>query len=160
MTIDYVDHFQPKIIDIRYGRVYPARGAAMTRRIADVESEARSTLHQRTDDTLHRVAIYVAGGLVADGVVLVVRNVGSEHHAWWGWLLIGVPLTWLSFLGLVALTFAALRVIVRALRWPLSWTAYVSAQARVGVPACLATLVRAFVDLVDPGAVKPHRVGL
>jgi hypothetical protein len=134
MSTDYVDRFQPKFADIRYGGVYPERSAANAQRITDAKSNVRSGLHQLTDDTLHRVAIYVAGGLVADGVALAIKNVGSEQHTWWGWLLIGVPLTWLSFLGLVALTFTTLRVIVGALRSPLLWTARTLAQARVAVP--------------------------
>jgi FtsH-binding integral membrane protein len=158
MSIEYVDRFQPRIADIRYGGADPERFAEIARRIADAKSDVRSGIHQLTDDTLHRVAIYVAGGLVADGVALVVKNVGSERHTWWGWLLIGVPLAWLSFLGLVALTFATLRVIVGALRSPLLWTARMLAQARVAVPTCFAAPARVFVDLVGPGAVEQHRV--
>jgi FtsH-binding integral membrane protein len=71
-----------------------------------------------TDDAaLHRVAIYVAGGLVASCVALAATNIGFERHTWWGWLLIGAPLAWLSFLGTVALTVGMLRVVVGALRW-------------------------------------------
>jgi len=157
MTIDYVDH-QPKIADIRYGAAYPACAGAMRQRIKDAESDICSRIHQLTDDTLHRAAIYLAGGLVADGAVLAVRNVGSEHHTWWGWLIIGVPLIWLSFLGLVALTFAALRVVVGALGRSLSWTTRMSVQAGVAVPECVDALAGAFVDLVGPGATRPHRV--
>jgi hypothetical protein len=99
MTIDYVDHSQPKIADIRYGGAYPVLAGAPTRQITEATSDVRLRFHRLSDDTLHRAAIYVAGGLVVDGVVLTVRDVGYEHHAWWGWLLAGVPLTWLSFLG-------------------------------------------------------------
>jgi hypothetical protein len=159
MPIDHADHFQLKIADIRYGSAYPARAGTITQRIMDAKSDVRSRLPQLTDDTLHRVAIYVAGGLVADGVVLAVRSVGPEHHTWWGWLLIGAPLTWLSFLGLVALTFATLRAIVGALRWSLTLTARMSAQARIAMPAWLVVaLAGALVDVVGPGAVRPHRV--
>jgi hypothetical protein len=63
-------------------------------------------------------------------------------------------LTWLSFLGLIALTFVALRVIVGALRWSLSLTARMSAHARLGVPACLVALAGAFVVLIGPGLVR------
>ena len=100
MTTDNPDHFQQKI--------------------ADAKSDVRSTLDQLSDNTLRRVAICVACGMVADCVVLAATNVGSEQHSWWGWLLIGVPLSWLSFLGLIALTSGALRAIVGALRWSLS----------------------------------------
>jgi hypothetical protein len=106
----------------------------------DAKSDARLRLGQLTDDTLRRIAVYVAGGSVAGGVVLAARNVGSERHTWWGWLLIGAPLTWLSFIGLVALTFGALRIVVGTLRWSLSLTARMSAQARVAVPRWLAFL--------------------
>jgi hypothetical protein len=123
MSIEYVDRFQPKIADIRYGRADPEHSVEIARRIADAKSDVRSGIHQLTDDTLHRVAIYVAGGLVADGVALAVNDVGSERHTWLGWLLIGVPLTWLSFLGLVVLTFATLHAIVGCLHSPLLWTA-------------------------------------
>jgi hypothetical protein len=118
------------------------------------KSKAWSRLAQLTDETLRRVTVYVAGGLVAGGVLLAAGKVGSERHNWWGWLLIGVPLTWLSFIGVVALTFVALRVIVGALRGSLSLTAQMSAHTRVGVLACLVALAGAFVALVGPGAVR------
>jgi hypothetical protein len=131
LTSDYVDHSQPKIADIRYGGADPALAEAPTRQVTDVAADVRLRFHRLSDDTLHRAAIYIAGALVVDGVVLAVRNVGYEHHAWWGWLLVGVPLTWLSFLGLVALTFTALRGMVGILRWSLSsdWT-HVGARSR------------------------------
>jgi hypothetical protein len=91
-------------------------------KIADTKSDARSRLAQLSDDTLRRVAICVAAAMVAHCVVLAATNVGSEQHSWWGWLLIGAPLTWLSFLGLVALTSGALRAVIGALRWSLSLT--------------------------------------
>jgi hypothetical protein len=135
MTIDYVDRFQQKI--------------------ADSKNDARSRLSQLTDDTLHRVAIYVAGGLVAGCLVLAARNVGFEQHTWWGWLLIGAPLTWLSFLGVVALTFGALRIVVGAMRWSLSLTSHMSAPARLAVPTSLIGLAGALVVLIGGGAVRP-----
>jgi hypothetical protein len=174
MSTDFVDHFQQKIAGIgadgRYrsvagterpqaqyhapgGSADQTRAGAMSRRIADVNSDARLRLPQLTDETLHRVAVYTAGGLVAGGVVLAVRNVGSERHTWWGWLLIGVPVSWLSFLGLVALTFGALRIAVGALRWSLSLTSRMSTTARVGVPACAAALAGVCVVMIGPGAV-------
>jgi hypothetical protein len=85
----------------------------------DAKSDARSRLEPLTDDVLHRVAVYIAVGLVANCVILAASNVGFERHTWWGWLLIGVPLTWLGFLGAVALTFGALRIGVGAARWGL-----------------------------------------
>jgi hypothetical protein len=85
-------------------------------KIADA-SDMRLRLGQLSDATLHRVAIWVASGLVASGVGFAANNVGSEQHTWWGWLLIGTPLVWLSFLGLVALTSGVLRVVVGVLRW-------------------------------------------
>jgi hypothetical protein len=120
----------------------------------DAQSDARSRLPQLTDETLHRVAVYVAGGLVAGCVILAARNVGSERHNWWGWLLTGVPLTWLSFLGLAALTFLALRIVVGALRRSLALTARMSAQTRVEVSVCLVALAGALVLLVGPDAVQ------
>jgi hypothetical protein len=133
---------------------YPTRAGAKTRWIADAKSDARLRLPQLTDEVLHRVAVYVAGGLVAGGVVLAARNVGAERHTWWGWLLIGVPVSWLSFLGLVALTFGALRIVVGALRWSSSLSAHMSASARVGLPAGLIALAGALVVLVGPGPVR------
>lgn len=130
MTTDYVDHLQPKIADIRCGGAYSALAGVLNRQIADAVSAVCLRLHRLSDDTLHRAAIYVAGGLVVDGVVLAVRNVGYGQHTWWGWLLVGVPLTWLSFLGLVALTFTALRGIVGFFRSSLSPTARMSPGAR------------------------------
>jgi len=95
------------------------------------KSDARARLSQLTDDTFRRVAVCIAGGLVTGGLVLATTNVGSEHHTWWGWLLIGVPLTWLSFIGEVALTFAALRIVVGALRWSVSLSAVRHAIAKI-----------------------------
>jgi hypothetical protein len=139
MTIDSVDHFHQKI--------------------AGAKSDAHSRLGQLSDDTLHWIAVYVAGGLVAGCVVLAARNVGSEQHTWWGWLLIGVPVTWLFFLGAVALTFEVLRIVVESLRWGLWLTSRMSMQARVAVPACFVGLAGAFVELVGPGTVR-HTVAL
>src|SRR5437588_3649102 len=110
MTIDCANDVQPKN--------------------ANATSDVRLGFRRLTDDTLQRAAIYVAGGLVADGVVLAVRNVGYEHHTWWGWLLVGVPLTWLSFLGLVALTFTALRGMAEILCSSLASTAGMPTRAR------------------------------
>jgi hypothetical protein len=106
----------------------------------DAKSDARSRLGQLTDDTLRRVAIYIAGGLVTGGAMLVAKGVGSEQHTWWGWLLIGAPLAWLSFLGVVALTFGALCIIVGTLRWSLALTALISTHTRVVVPKWLSFL--------------------
>lgn len=100
MTIAYPGHFQQKI--------------------ADAKSDVRSRLGQLGNETLRRVAIWVAGGVVAGCVLPAASNVGSEQHTWWGWLLIAAPLIWLSFLGVVALTFGVLRVVVGVLRWSLS----------------------------------------
>jgi hypothetical protein len=106
----------------------------------DANSDARSKLGQLTDDALRRVAVCVAGGLVAGGAVLAATNVGSERHTWWGWLLIGLPLGWLSFLGLVALTFGTLRTAVGALRWSLSLTSRMPAP-HVMAPTCFTKVV-------------------
>jgi hypothetical protein len=100
MTITYVGHFQQKI--------------------ADAKSDVRLRLGQLRNGTLHRVAVGVGGGVVVGGVLPAASNVGSEQHTWWGWLLIGAPLIWLSFLAVVALTFGVLRVVVGVLRWSLS----------------------------------------
>jgi hypothetical protein len=97
MTCDMADHFEQMSTDTNPG--------------------VRSKLDQLSDATLRRVAICVAAGMVAQCVVLAATNVGAEQHSWWGWLLIGAPLTWLSFLGLVVLTSGALHGIVGALRW-------------------------------------------
>jgi hypothetical protein len=80
----------------------------------------RLRLGQLRNETLHRVAVGVGGGVVVGGVLPAASNVGSEQHTWWGWLLIGAPLIWLSFLGVVALTFGVLRLVVGVLRWSLS----------------------------------------
>jgi hypothetical protein len=109
MTIDNASHCQHKI--------------------TDAKSDMHSTPGQRSDDTLRRVAICVAGGLVAGCVVLAATNAGSEQHTWWGWLLIGAPLTWLGFLGLAALTSGALRAVVGAVRWSFS------SRRRTGISA-------------------------
>lgn len=85
----------------------------------DAQPDTRSRLDRLTDDTIRRVAVYIAGALVTTGVALAATNTGSEQHTWWGWLLIGAPLTWLSFIGTVALTFGALRIIVATLRSPI-----------------------------------------
>lgn len=89
----------------------------------DAQPDIRSRLDRLTNDTLRRVAVYIAGALVTTGVLLAATNTGSEQHTWWGWLLIGAPLTWLSFIAMVALTFGALRIITAALRSPLARTA-------------------------------------
>jgi hypothetical protein len=96
---------------------------------ADAKSGARSKLDQLSDDTLRRVAICVAAGMVAQCVVLAATNVGAEQHSWWGWLLIGAPLTWLAFLGLIVLTSGALRAVIGALRWLLPLTSRNSGDA-------------------------------
>jgi hypothetical protein len=111
MTIAYTGHFQQQI--------------------ADVKSVVRSRLGQLRDEALRRVAIWIAAGVVAGGVLPAASNVGAEQHTWWGWLLIGAPLIWLAFLGAVALIFGALRVVVGALRWSLS----VPAPSGAGVSA-------------------------
>jgi hypothetical protein len=100
VTIDNMDHFQQKS--------------------ADTKSDGRSKLDRLSDNALRWVAVCVAVGQVAGCVVLAATNVGSEQHTWWGWLLIGVPVTWLFFLGAVALTFGVLRGIVGTLRWSLT----------------------------------------
>lgn len=100
MTIAYVGHVQQKI--------------------AGAKSDVRSRLSQLSNQTLRRVAIWVAAGVVIGGVLPAASNVGSEQHTWWGWLLIGAPLIWLVFLGVVALTVGVLRVVVGVLRWSLS----------------------------------------
>jgi hypothetical protein len=100
MTIAYTGHIQQKI--------------------ADAKSDVCSRLSQLSNQTLRRVAIWIAAGVVTGGVLPAASNVGSEQHTWWGWLLIGAPLIWLSFLGVVALTFGVLRVVVGVLRWSLS----------------------------------------
>jgi hypothetical protein len=89
----------------------------------DAQSDTGSRLDRLTNDTLRRVAVCIAGALVITGVVLAATNTGSEQHTWWGWLLIGAPLTWLSFIAMVALTFGALRIIIVALRSPLGRSA-------------------------------------
>jgi hypothetical protein len=180
MTTDSVDHFQHKIADIGTDRryrsfvkierplprhhtpdssAYPTRARARTRRIPDAKSDARSRLPHLTDEILHRIAVYVAGGLVAGGVVLAARNVGAEQHTWWGWLLIGVPVSWLSFIAVVALTFGVLRIVAGTLRWSLSLTARMPAPTRIALPACLVALAGAFVVLVGPGAVR-HAIAI
>jgi uncharacterized protein DUF3349 len=118
----------------------PNRGAMTGPSPQDSKSDAWARLDQLTDDTVRRVAVGVAGALVTGGAILAARSVGSEQHTWWGWLLIGAPLIWLSFMGMVALTFGALRIVVGALRLSLSLTARTSAQARVAVPTCLSFL--------------------
>jgi hypothetical protein len=107
----------------------------------DANPDARSRLGQLTDDALRRVAVSVAGGLVAGGAVLAATNVGAERHTWWGWLLIGLPVSWLSFLGLVALTFGTLRIGVGALRWSVSLASRTPAHTRVTAPTCFAKVV-------------------
>jgi hypothetical protein len=94
------------------------RAGQSQQKIADAKSDVRLRLGQLSDETLHRVAVWVAGGSVASGVGFAASNVGSEQHTWWGWLLIGVPLAWVSFLGVVALTFGVLRVASGILRRP------------------------------------------
>jgi hypothetical protein len=89
----------------------------------DIQPDTRSKLDRLTNDTLRRVAVCIAGALVTTGVMLAATNTGSEQHTWWGWLLIGAPLTWLSFIATVALTYGALRIIIAALRSPLGRSA-------------------------------------
>jgi hypothetical protein len=163
MTIDYAGHFQPKIVDIHYADADLAHAGPVTQWITDAKSSVCSRLYRLTDDTVHRAAIYVAGWLVADGVVLGVRNLGFQHHTWWGWLLfllIGISLTWMAFLGLVALTFAVLSDVVGALRSSLSRTPRTRARTRAAAPVCLVAQPGAVVNLVGPGAVGPHQVRL
>jgi hypothetical protein len=124
MTIDTPDDFQQKI--------------------ADAKSDVHSSAGQLSDDALRRLAICVAGGLVAGCVVLAATNAGSEQHTWWGWLLIGAPLTWLSFLGLAALTAGALRAVVGALRWSLSLTSRNGAEISVAASQRAGRRVRRF----------------
>lgn len=180
MTTDSVEHSHRKIANMgtdgRYralvefersqalrhipdSSAYQVSTGTRTRRIVDSKGDAQSRLPRLTDEILHRVAVYVAGGLVAGGVVLAATNVGTERHTWWGWFLIGVPVSWLSFLGLLALTSGALRIVVSALRLSLSLTAHMSTSARVGLPACLVLLAGVFIMLVGPGAVQ-HAVAL
>jgi FtsH-binding integral membrane protein len=89
----------------------------------DAQSDARSRLDHLASDTLRRVAVCIAGTLVATGVVLAATNTGTEQHTWWGWLLIAAPLTWLSFIAMAAPTFGALRIIRAALRPPIGRSA-------------------------------------
>jgi FtsH-binding integral membrane protein len=89
----------------------------------DAQPDTRASLDRLTNDTLRRVAVCIAGALVTTGVVLAATNTGSEQHTWWGWLLIGAPLTWLSFIAMVALTFGVLRIIIATRRSPLSRSA-------------------------------------
>jgi hypothetical protein len=141
MTIDSVDHFTQKIAGIGADsrdrtcvktkrpqslhhtsdgsghRVFAAARPAGSRRRKPI---ARLRPDRLTDDIARSMAVYIAGGLVAGCVVFAAKNVGSEQHTWWGWLLIGAPLTWLCFLGMVVLTVGALRVGAGALRWSLS----------------------------------------
>jgi hypothetical protein len=124
MTITYLAHLQQKI--------------------ADVKSDVRLRLGQLGDETLHRVAALTASGLVPGGVELAARNVGSEQHSWWGWLLIGAPLIWLSFLGVVTLTFGALRAVVAVLRWSLSLSSRSGADVSVAASRCAGSQMRPF----------------
>jgi hypothetical protein len=168
MTVHHVDHYQQNIAKIGAVGCYQtlagierlralhrtSDGGTRQVRALDAKSDACLRLCQLTDETLHRVAVYVAGGLVGGGVVLAAGNVGSERHTWWGWLLIGVPLTWLSFIGVVALIFVVLRVVIGALRWSLPLAARMSTRSRVGLFACLVALAGALVVLVGPGPVR------
>jgi hypothetical protein len=141
MTIDSVDHFAQQITDIGAdsrdrtcaeikrpqalhqtsdGSGRCALAAARPAGSRTRNPIARSRLGRLTDDLARSVVVYIACGLVASCVVFAAKNVGSERHTWWGWLLIGVPLTWLCFLGMVVLTAGALRVGAAALRWSLS----------------------------------------
>ena len=130
MTIDSVDHLAEQISDTdsrdRTGVESDGSGHRTLAAVRPAGSQtrnptARSRLVGRlTDDIAHSIVVYIACGLVASCVVFAAKNVGSERHTWWGWLLIGVPLTWLCFLGMVVLTAGALRVGAAALRWSLS----------------------------------------
>ncbi|MBO0883158.1 MAG: hypothetical protein J2P17_23055, partial [Mycobacterium sp.] len=120
----------------------------------DAQSATGSRLAQLSRETLYRAAVYIASGLVVGGVMLAAANVGSEQHHWWGWLLIGAPLAWLSFLGVVALTFVVLRVTVRAIRWSLSLTERTSGHARVGMLASLVALAGALGVLLGLGTIR------
>jgi hypothetical protein len=122
MTIDNLDHLQQKI--------------------TAAKSDLRLRLDQVSDATLRRVAIWVAGGVVTGGVLPAASNVGSEQHTWWGWLLIALPLIWLSFLGVVAVTFAVLRIVVGVLRW--SWSSRGGAEVSVAASRWTAPQVRRF----------------
>jgi hypothetical protein len=124
MTIAYSGHFQQKI--------------------AEVKSDVRSRLGRLGDETLRRVAIWVAGGVVTGGVLPAASNVGSEQHTWWGWLLIGAPLIWLAFLGVVALTYGVLRVVVGILRWSLSLSLRGGADVSVSASRWTGPQVRQF----------------
>jgi hypothetical protein len=138
MTIDSVDHFAQQITDIgadnrdrtcveikRPQALHQTsdgsdRCALATAKPAGSRTRnpiAWSRLGRLTDDIARSVVVYIACGLVASCVVFAAKNVGSERHTWWGWFLIGVPLTWLCFLGMVVLTAGALRVGAAALRW-------------------------------------------
>jgi hypothetical protein len=133
-------------------RTRPLRGDIMTtdnadhiqQKVADTKPDVRSKLDQLSDDTLRRVAVGVALGMVIGCVVLATTNAGSEQHTWWGWLLIGAPMTWLAFLGLVALTSGALRTVVRALRWSFSLTSRNSAEISVRAARRTGSNVRHF----------------
>jgi hypothetical protein len=141
MTIDSVGHFAQQITDIdadsrdrtcveikRPQALHQTSGGSGRRALAAARPAAsrtpnpiaRSRRDRLTDFIASSVAVYLAGGLVASCVVFAAKNVGSERHTWWGWLLIGAPLTWLCFLGMVVLTVGALRAGVGALRWSLS----------------------------------------
>jgi hypothetical protein len=133
---------------------YQARAAARAQRIAEAKRDARSRLAALTDDTLDAVTVYVAGGLLVGCVVLAARNVGPEHHTWWGWLLIGVPLAALFGLVLFALTTWTLRGFVGAVRWSLWLTSRMSRQVRVAVPAGLVGLAGALALMLGLGAVR------
>jgi hypothetical protein len=178
MTIDSVDHLPSKIPGIgaagrertfvtiehpQNPRHTPEDSADLARAEAisgpavragqGGKSEARLRLGQLSDDAMRRATVYVAVGLVAGCVVLAARNVGSERHTWWGWLLLGAPLTWLFFLGTVAVVFATLGAGVRVLRGAMWLVSRTPKLTRVAVLGCLAGLAGALVMLVGSGAV-------
>jgi hypothetical protein len=129
MTIACIGHFRQKI--------------------ADAKSDVCLRLGQLGDELLHRVAVWTAGGLVAGGVVFAAGNLGSEQHTWWGWVLLGAPLIWLSFLGVVALTFGVLRVVVGVLRWSSSLSSRGGGQVSVAASRWIAPQVRQFDVSID-----------
>jgi hypothetical protein len=137
MTIDSVDHFAQQITDSRDRTCAEIKRPQALHQTSDGSGRcalatakpagsrtrspiAWSRLGRLTDDLACSVAVYIAAGLVASCVVFAAKNAGPERHTWWGWLLIGAPLTWLCFLGMAVLTAGALRLGVRALRWSLS----------------------------------------
>src|SRR5256885_16442490 len=58
----------------------------------DVQSVAGARLPQLTDETLHRVAVYIAGGLGPGHAMVAARDGGSAHSNWWGCAVIAATL--------------------------------------------------------------------